>query len=161
KGTRAVRAAATLFLLTFVAISCDGTPSSSSGKMSTPAVDKDAERRARMVEAQIGARGVRDPRVLTAMLEVPRHLLVDPAHRDQAYGDHPLPIAGNQTISQPYIVALMTELLDLQPQDRVLEIGTGSGYQSAVLSRLAKEVYSIEIVPELASASSERLRTLG
>jgi len=114
-----------------------------------------------MVETQIVARGVRDARVLAAMRDVPRHLFVDGAHQGEAYEDHPLPIAGNQTISQPYIVALMTELLDLQPGDRVLEIGTGSGYQSAVLSRLAREVYSIEIVPELARASSERLRQLG
>lgn len=114
-----------------------------------------------MVETQIVARGVRDPRVLHVMREVPRHLFVDAAHQSQAYEDHPLPIAGNQTISQPYIVALMTELLDLQPGERVLEIGTGSGYQSAVLSRLARDVYSIEIVPELARVSSERLRELG
>jgi protein-L-isoaspartate(D-aspartate) O-methyltransferase len=114
-----------------------------------------------MVDSQIVARGVRDPRVLTAMREVPRHLFVDPAQRGEAYEDHPLPIAGNQTISQPYIVALMTELLDLQPNDTVLEIGTGSGYQGAVLSRLAKEVYSIEIVPELARDAGERLRQLG
>jgi protein-L-isoaspartate(D-aspartate) O-methyltransferase len=85
---------------------------------------------------------------------------VDAKERDP-YGDHPLPIAGNQTISQPYIVALMTELADLAPGEKVLEIGTGSGYQSAVLSRLAREVYSIEIVPELARESAERLRKLG
>jgi protein-L-isoaspartate(D-aspartate) O-methyltransferase len=114
-----------------------------------------------MVESQIVARGVRDPRVLAAMREVPRHLFVDPAQRGEAYEDHPLPIAGNQTISQPYIVALMTELLDLQPNEKVLEIGTGSGYQGAVLSRLAKEVYSIEIVPQLARDAGERLRQLG
>ncbi len=114
-----------------------------------------------MVETQIVARGVRDPRVLAAMREVPRHLFVDPAQREHAYEDHPLPIAGNQTISQPYIVALMTELAEITPGERVLEIGTGSGYQSAVLSRLAREVYSIEIVPELARASGERLRRLG
>jgi protein-L-isoaspartate(D-aspartate) O-methyltransferase len=127
----------------------------------TPTSDPNSERRARMVETQIVARGVRDPRVLQAMKEVPRHLFVDAAQQSQAYDDHPLPIAGNQTISQPYIVALMTELLDLQSGDRVLEIGTGSGYQSAVLSRLARDVYSIEIVPELARASAERLRTMG
>lgn len=129
----------------------------------TPASDPNAERRARMVETQIVARGVgvRAPRVLQVMREVPRHLFVDAAHQSEAYEDHPLPIAGNQTISQPYIVALMTELLDLQPGDRVLEIGTGSGYQSAVLSRLAREVYSIEIVPELARGSAEQLRKLG
>jgi protein-L-isoaspartate(D-aspartate) O-methyltransferase len=123
--------------------------------------DDEAERRARMVETQIVARGVRDARVLAAMREVPRHLFVDPAQSAQAYDDHPLPIAGNQTISQPYIVALMTELAEITPGETVLEIGTGSGYQSAVLSRLAKEVYSIEIVPELARASAERLRRLG
>lgn len=123
--------------------------------------DDEAERRARMVETQIVARGVRDPRVLTAMREVPRHLFVDSAQSAHAYEDHPLPIAGNQTISQPYIVALMTELAEITPGEKVLEIGTGSGYQSAVLSRLAREVYSIEIVPELARASGERLRRLG
>jgi protein-L-isoaspartate(D-aspartate) O-methyltransferase len=95
------------------------------------------------------------------MREVQRHLFVDPAQRAQAYEDHPLPIAGNQTISQPYIVALMTELAEVTPNEKVLEIGTGSGYQSAVLSRCAREVYSIEIVPELARASGERLRRLG
>ena len=123
--------------------------------------DDEAERRARMVETQIVARGVRDPCVLTAMREVQRHLFVDPAQRAQAYEDHPLPIAGNQTISQPYIVALMTELAEVTPNEKVLEIGTGSGYQSAVLSRCSREVYSIEIVPELARASGERLRRLG
>ncbi len=114
-----------------------------------------------MVETQIVARGVRDQRVLAAMREVPRHLFVDPSESVRAYEDHPLPIGGNQTISQPYIVALMTELAEIGPQDKVLEIGTGSGYQSAVLSKLAKEVYSIEIVPELARQSAERLKKLG
>jgi protein-L-isoaspartate(D-aspartate) O-methyltransferase len=113
-----------------------------------------------MVETQIVARGVRDPRVLAAMRKVPRHLFVDPSQRSQAYEDHPLPIPGNQTISQPYIVALMTELLELQPNERVLEIGTGSGYQSAVLGELAGEVYTIEIVPELAHSAAARLKEL-
>jgi protein-L-isoaspartate(D-aspartate) O-methyltransferase len=155
-----VRGAITLFLLTIVGASCHRASEAPAETM-TPATDLDSQRRARMVETQIVARGVRDARVLAAMRDVPRHLFVDGAHQGEAYEDHPLPIAGNQTISQPYIVALMTELLDLQPGDRVLEIGTGSGYQSAVLSRLAREVYSIEIVPELARASSERLRQLG
>jgi protein-L-isoaspartate(D-aspartate) O-methyltransferase len=114
-----------------------------------------------MVETQIVARGVRDPRVLAAMRKVPRHLFVDSAQRAEAYEDHPLPIPGNQTISQPYIVALMTELLELKPTARVLEIGTGSGYQSAVLGELAKEVYTIEIVPELAQLAARRLKELG
>ena len=114
-----------------------------------------------MVESQIVARGVRDPRVLAAMRKVPRHRFVDDAQRAEAYEDHPLPIPGNQTISQPYIVALMTELLELKPTSRVLEIGTGSGYQSAVLAELAKEVYTIEIVPELARLAQTRLRELG
>jgi protein-L-isoaspartate(D-aspartate) O-methyltransferase len=114
-----------------------------------------------MVETQIVARGVRDPRVLAAMRKVPRHLFVDPAQRAEAYEDHPLPIPGNQTISQPYIVALMTELLELEPSSRVLEIGTGSGYQSAVLAELSDEVYTIEIVPELARLAASRLKELG
>ncbi|MDQ5857153.1 MAG: protein-L-isoaspartate(D-aspartate) O-methyltransferase [Acidobacteriota bacterium] len=114
-----------------------------------------------MVETQLVARGVRDPRVLAAMRKVPRHLFVDPEQRAQAYEDHPLPIPGNQTISQPYIVALMTELLELKPSSRVLEIGTGSGYQSAVLAELADEVYTIEIVPELARLAESRMRELG
>ena len=114
-----------------------------------------------MVETQIVPRGVRDPRVLAAMREVPRHLFVPPSQSAHAYDDGPLPIGGNQTISQPYIVALMTELADIAPREKVLEIGTGSGYQSAVLSKLAGEVYSIEIVPELARQSAERLKKLG
>ena len=155
-----MRGAVTLFLVAIVGVSCQRASEAPAETM-TPANDSNAERRTRMVETQIVARGVRDPRVLQVMREVPRHLFVDAAHQSQAYEDHPLPIAGNQTISQPYIVALMTELLDLQPGDRVLEIGTGSGYQSAVLSRLARDVYSIEILPELARVSSERLRKLG
>jgi protein-L-isoaspartate(D-aspartate) O-methyltransferase len=114
-----------------------------------------------MVETQIVARGVRDPRVLEAMRTVPRHAFVDAAQSSQAYEDHPLPIAGNQTISQPYIVALMTELLELVPNETVLEIGTGSGYQSAVLSTLAREVYTIEIVPELARSAAAKLKERG
>jgi protein-L-isoaspartate(D-aspartate) O-methyltransferase len=123
--------------------------------------DADARRRATMVETQIAARGVRDPRVLAAMRKVPRHLFVEPSERVRAYEDHPLPIAGSQTISQPYIVALMTELLALPEHARVLEIGTGSGYQSAVLGEIADDVYSIEILPELARASARKLAELG
>jgi protein-L-isoaspartate(D-aspartate) O-methyltransferase len=100
--------------------------------------------REEMVETQIRGRGIRDERVLDAMRRVPRHLFVDSALRAQAYDDYPLPIAGGQTISQPYIVACMTELLRLGGQESVLEIGTGSGYQTAVLSRLCRQVYSVE-----------------
>lgn len=102
-----------------------------------------------MVQEQLVARGIADPRVLAAMGEVPRHLFVDDAMRARAYGDHPLPIAAGQTISQPYIVALMTEALRLQGSEKVLEIGTGSGYQAAILSRLCEKVYTVERVNTL------------
>jgi len=100
--------------------------------------------RERMVETQIKARGIKDSRVINAMLKVPRHLFVDEALQEQAYGDYPLPIGEGQTISQPYIVALMTEALELKGTERVLEIGTGSGYQTAILAELALWVYTIE-----------------
>lgn len=114
-----------------------------------------------MVQRQIVARGVRNLRVLQAMRRVPRHLFVPPAMQPYAYLDSPLTIGYEQTISQPYIVAFMTEALMLQPNDRVLEVGTGSGYQAAVLSVLVREVYSIEIVGPLATEAAERLRRLG
>jgi len=117
--------------------------------------------RHRMVEEQIRTRGVSSPSVLEALRTVPRHCFVPAAFRAEAYDDHPLPIGMGQTISQPYIVGLMTELLDLSPDDRVLEIGTGSGYQAAVLSRIVKEVYTVEIIPELAKEASRRLSELG
>lgn len=122
--------------------------------------DSDRAARERMVQTQIIARGVHDPRVLQAMRDVPRHLFVAPEYRREAYADHPVPIGEGQTVSQPYIVAFMTELLDVQPADRVLEIGTGSGYQSAILSRLAREVDTIEILPGLSSEARERFKTL-
>ncbi|HSL81187.1 MAG TPA: protein-L-isoaspartate(D-aspartate) O-methyltransferase [Thermoanaerobaculia bacterium] len=125
------------------------------------AQDDLAERRVRMVEDQIRARGVRQPEVLEAMAEVPRHLFVPDDLRDQAYDDRALPIDFGQTISQPYMVALMTELLDLSGDERVLEIGTGSGYHSAVLSRVADEVYTIEILEPLAHRAAVKLRNLG
>jgi len=117
--------------------------------------------RLQMVDKQIRSRGIKDPRVLQAMTEVPRHLFVPPEERDAAYDDTPLPIGHGQTISQPYIVALMTESLHLEPDDRVLEIGTGSGYQAAVLSELVDSVYTIEIVAPLGKAARERLHQLG
>ena len=117
--------------------------------------------RRRMVEEQLKGRDIRDERVLDAMRRVPRHLFVPSEVRDQAYGDHPLPIGHAQTISQPYIVAFMTEALDVQPTHKVLEIGTGSGYQAAVLAELAREVYSIEIIEPLGTAASKTLLELG
>ncbi len=117
--------------------------------------------RDRMVREQIEARGVRDTRVLAAMREVPRHRFIAEHMGPQAYGDHALPIGSGQTISQPYIVARMTELLKVAPHHSVLEIGTGSGYQTAVLGRLAARVYSLERVPALAHAAIGRVRDLG
>jgi len=123
--------------------------------------DAYASRRAAMVAQQIQGRGVSDPRVLEAMRTVPRHRFV-PAHLQQlAYADRPLPIGAGQTISQPFIVAYMTEALGTAPTQKVLEIGTGSGYQAAVLARLVREVYTIEIVPELARRASATLKELG
>lgn len=114
-----------------------------------------------MVERQIRGRGIRDARVLAAMEKVPRHLLVDRSLRPGAYSDHPLPIGEGQTISQPYVVALMTEELRLSPTDRVLEIGAGSGYQAAILAEIVKEVFTIEIRKGLAERAAERLKDLG
>jgi len=114
-----------------------------------------------MVDRQIQARGVTNNDVLTAMRSVPRHEFVLNRYIDAAYDDTPLPINNGQTISQPYIVAVMTELLNVQSGDRVLEIGTGSGYQAAVLAEMGIDVYSIEIIPDLAREAEERLIRLG
>ncbi len=120
-----------------------------------------AAQRDRMVRTQIESRGVRDPAVLAAMRAVPRHEFVPPAWRADAYRDSPVPIGDGQTISQPYIVALMTELLEVGPGKKVLEIGTGSGYQAAVLDAMGVEVYSIEIRPSLCRSATETLLRLG
>jgi len=120
-----------------------------------------AEERERMVRTQIEGRGVRDARVLEAMRAVPRHRFVPEHLRHSAYDDGPLSIGHGQTISQPYIVAVMTELLAPEPDDVVLDVGTGSGYQAAVLAKLVKRVYSIEIVPALADEARTRLAALG
>ena len=117
--------------------------------------------RKRMVSEQIHFRGLSDPKVLDAMGKVPRHLFVPERLRFQAYADHPLPIDEGQTISQPYIVALMTESLGITKEMKVLEIGTGSGYQAAVLANIAKETYTIEIKEKLYRASTKRLQSLG
>jgi protein-L-isoaspartate(D-aspartate) O-methyltransferase len=123
--------------------------------------DPFAAKRRRMVEQDIRDRGVNSAAVLDAMMNVPRHLFVDEQVRGEAYADHPLPIGEGQTISQPYVVALMTEALDLRPSDRVLEIGTGSGYQAAVLAGIVKEVYTIEIRRVLAERAESVLTRLG
>jgi len=125
--------------------------------------DSDAflEERAAMVKTQIEARGVKDPRILESMKAVPRHLFIGESLWPLAYSDSPLPIRGDQTISQPYIVAVMTELLQPDQHHVILEIGTGSGYQAAVLSTLVQRVYTIEIVPELGQSAEQTLQRLG
>ena len=146
--------------LTSPALSSPTAPSATD----MPEFDEDAlaEKCLRMVETTIVERDVTDPDVVRAMQTVPRHRFVPAEYVGQAYADHPLPIGYGQTISQPYIVAWMTELLALQPGEKVLEIGTGSGYQAAVLAELGNiDVYSIEIVPELAEQVATRLRDLG
>jgi protein-L-isoaspartate(D-aspartate) O-methyltransferase len=142
---------ATVLVLSFACASGDG---------GAPPQDVDAQRSA-MVEQQLRGRDIRSARVLDAMRKVPRHLFVPEAQRGDAYLDHPLPIGHGQTISQPYIVAFMTQALDLRPTDRVLEIGTGSGYQAAVLGELVKDVYTIEIVEPLAERARTTLSSLG
>jgi protein-L-isoaspartate(D-aspartate) O-methyltransferase len=135
-------------------------------KMPDKKADKNSDdvfklKRYSMVEDQIVARGVKDVRVLEAMRKVPRHLFVPPSEVEHAYVDSPLPIGNGQTISQPYIVALMTELLQLKGDEKVLEIGTGSGYQAAILAELCKEVYTIEIIDALAKRAAATLNALG
>ena len=123
--------------------------------------DEFEEAREAMVETQLKARDISDPRVLEVMGRVPRQLYVGSSLQDQAYADHPLPIDEGQTISQPYVVALMTESLELAGHEKVLEVGTGSGYQAAVLAELCREVYTIEIKEGLAKSAEERLEGLG
>ncbi|UCD49582.1 MAG: protein-L-isoaspartate(D-aspartate) O-methyltransferase [Phycisphaerales bacterium] len=126
-----------------------------------PAFGERLKDRQAMVVRQIQARDIKDPNVLKAMRTVPRHAFVPPSQQRDAYQDHPLPIGKGQTISQPYIVAFMTEALRLDPNSNVLEIGTGSGYQAAVCAEIARHVYTIEIVEPLATAAAQRLKTLG
>jgi protein-L-isoaspartate(D-aspartate) O-methyltransferase len=143
------------------------TTAQSAGEYSEPALaaelhpDRFVIERRHMVESQLRARGIRDQRLLSAMASIPRHEFVETRYRDQAYEDHPIPIDAGQTISQPYIVALMLELLQLDPSSKVLEIGTGSGYQAAVLGKLARHVYTVERHPELARQAAEILSRLG
>ncbi|MCX7681508.1 MAG: protein-L-isoaspartate(D-aspartate) O-methyltransferase [Anaerolineae bacterium] len=156
-------------MLLFTALLAALTPAcaSPSGVGPTaPPPDEEADiftqQRESMVIETIERRGITDERVLKAMRTVPRHLFVPEDQRDHAYGDYPLPIGYGQTISQPYIVALMTQLLELKEGDKVLEIGTGSGYQAAILAEIpGVEVYTIEIIPALAKSARERLESLG
>ncbi len=120
-----------------------------------------ADERRRMVRTQLAARDITDPRVLEAMEAVPRHEFVPAEFRERAYDDRPLPIGQGQTISQPYIVAFMTQVADVEPEEKVLEVGTGSGYQAAVLAELGARVFTIEIVEELARTAAVRLDRLG
>ncbi|MCP2519028.1 protein-L-isoaspartate(D-aspartate) O-methyltransferase [SCandidatus Aminicenantes bacterium Aminicenantia_JdfR_composite] len=117
--------------------------------------------RERMVEEQIIARGVKDKKVIEVMKKVPRHLFVPEEYREYSYDDEPLPIGEGQTISQPYIVAYMTEVLELKEDDKVLEIGTGSGYQTAILAEIVKEVYTVEIIESLSKKAQKVLKELG
>lgn len=133
----------------------------SSFSMAADDKDPTVSQRLKMVEDQLRHRGIKDERVLQAMSRIPRHLFVPPRDRDIAYGDHPVAIGLGQTISQPYIVAYMTEVLNLTAQDRVLEIGTGSGYQAAVLAEIVQTVYTVEILPELANRAHKTLNELG
>ena len=123
-------------------------------------MDRYEKQRKKMVDAQIRSRGIRDERVLRAMEKIPRHLFVDEGLIDQAYNDNPLPIGEKQTISQPYIVALMTEALELGGREKVLELGTGSGYQAAILAELADRVFTIERIAALAQRARKLLESL-
>ena len=129
--------------------------------VTTAAGQSPAQQRDRMVRTQIEHRGINDENVLRAMRAVPRHAFVPARYVGRAYEDHPLPIGYGQTISQPYIVAYMTELIRPRPGHRVLEVGTGSGYQAAILAEIVDSVYSVEIVPELADTVAQRLARLG
>jgi protein-L-isoaspartate(D-aspartate) O-methyltransferase len=151
-------------LLTFLCLlfifCCKHKKISSKGKDMNN-IDEFFQKRVQMVETQLKARDITDQRVLDVMLKVERHKFVPKEYQHLAYIDEPLPIGFGQTISQPYIVAKMTELLELNKNDKVLEIGTGSGYQAAILAELCKEVYTIEIIPELAQRAEKLLKELG
>jgi protein-L-isoaspartate(D-aspartate) O-methyltransferase len=142
----------------WILLSCEGTNSDS---LRNPVQVDFQSMKEEMVETQIRARGIKDETVLNAMLKVDRHEFVPEGARHLAYSDRPLPIGEGQTISQPYIVALMTELLELKKGDRVLEIGTGSGYQAAILAELANHLYTIEIIESLGRSAEGLLRKLG
>ncbi|MFN3531203.1 MAG: protein-L-isoaspartate(D-aspartate) O-methyltransferase [Candidatus Brocadia sp.] len=157
-----------IILFTVIAISCaarfmpgKNTTLAMGGKNSFVDEDTFTRQRKRMVEEQIAYRGIKDKRVLEAMESVPRHLFIPEEARSYSYYDQPVPIGFGQTISQPYIVAFMTELLRVGSNDVVLEVGTGSGYQAAILSKLVKQVYTVEIIEELGKEAQKRLNMLG
>ena len=154
-----------IYLLFLINVCCSSVQGSDFRRDGTESQSQETqwwqEEAGKMVTRQIYARGVRDSLVLRTMKETPRHLFIPEYLKSNAYSDRPLPIGEGQTISQPYIVALMTELLHLTGDEKVLEIGTGSGYQAAVLSPLAKEIYTIEIVRSLAEGAGKLLKTLG
>ena len=147
----------TLFLAILLCIAFTGTLPDTWALAS----DKFEKKRYEMVDRQIKGRGIRDRKILDVMSTVPRHLFVPRYLRWRAYVDGPLPIGHGQTISQPYIVAYMTDILQIQPEHRILEIGTGSGYQAAVLAELTDQVYTIEIIPELAKSAGKKLKKTG
>lgn len=162
--TRFVRfiASSVIIVLIFGILSIFGKNTVSAMGGMNAVVDEDtfSRQRKRMVEEQIADRGIKDKRVLEAMEKVPRHLFIPEENRAYSYYDQPVPIGLGQTISQPYIVAFMTELLKPEKDDVVLEVGTGSGYQAAILAMLVKQVYTIEIIEELGKQASKRLKTL-
>jgi protein-L-isoaspartate(D-aspartate) O-methyltransferase len=151
----------TILVAGCLALAAPASPSASGGPAAAEDEAAFARARQQMVERQLKGRDITDARVLAAMGKVPRHRFVRPSWTGQAYNDHPLPIEEGQTISQPYIVALMTQLLELKGPEKVLEVGTGSGYQAAVLAEIVRQVYTIEILPGLARSAAERLKSLG
>lgn len=153
----------TILAFLYIVFTLNRSPTLPASPTSTgaPLLDPFASERKEMVSDQIRKRGVSDPNVLSVMETVPRHEFVPAEWLTQAYEDHPLPIGYGQTISQPYIVAVMTELAQIKRGDRVLEIGTGSGYQAAILAMLTDQVYSVEIIPELAARAEATLKRLG
>lgn len=153
-----------LLMVLSACVECGGTTVTPATPSTTPENESEAafaEVRNKMVMEQIRGRGISDPRVLEVMAKVPRHHFVPQEYLNQAYADHPLPIGHGQTISQPYIVALMTQFLLLKPSEKVLEIGTGSGYQAAILAELTDQVYSIEIIEPLGQQAATTLNKLG
>lgn len=150
-----------MFLYLSFFLSCCKQTELKTERKSMNNIDEFFQKRLQMVETQLKSRDIVDQKVLDAMLKVERHKFVPKEYQHLAYIDEPLPIGAGQTISQPYIVALMTQLLELKENDKVLEIGTGSGYQAAIIAELCREVYTIEIIPELAQKAEKLLKELG